>query len=311
MHFRLFSLRTWLYCVPLLLLSLSAQAAPQLLATIKPLHSLLAGLTEGLYSPQLLIDTPQSPHHYHLKPSDMRALQQAELIVYAGPEVESFMQRTLSRLDKDNIVALTELDGIERLNARALGHDDHGHDQDNHDAAHEAHHIDGHAWLSIHNARVLIDALLPRLQHLDAAHADHYQRNAQDMHKRLDTLEQDIRKRVQPLQDRPFIQFHDAFQYFEHDFGLSRGYSFTSGSEHKIGIQRLQEVRQLIRDRQIHCIFYEPPNRPPILNNLILDPATRVLPLDPLGTALPAGADLYFKLMDNIARQLEVCLQQK
>ena len=311
MHFRSFSLRALLCSIALLLVSLSAQATPKLLATIKPLHSLLAGLTEGLYSPQLLIDTPQSPHHYHLKPSDMRALQQAELIVYAGPEVESFMQRTLNRLDQGHIVALTELDNIKRLNARALGHDGHDHDQDHHGNARPAHHIDGHAWLSIHNARVLIDTLLPRLQQLDAEHADHYQRNAQHMHKKLDTLEQAIRKRVQPLQERPFIQFHDAFQYFEHDFGLSQGYSFTSGSEHKIGIQRLQEVRRLIRDRQIHCIFYEPPNRPPIMENLILDPATRVLPLDPLGTALPAGADLYFKLMDNIAQQLEVCLQQK
>lgn len=277
--------------------------SPRIVASIKPLHSLVAALTQGLYTPYLLIDRQQSPHNFHLKPSDMRQLQQADVIVYAGPEIETFLQGTLDKMTHAHIIALSAVDGVKLLPARTA--DEHGDEY-----RHGDHDRDGHAWLSTHNAQRLADALTARLLQLDPEHEQRYRHNAQQLQQRLQQLESDIRTRLAPLRERPFIQFHDAFQYFETEFKLTGGHFFTTGSEHKIGARRLSEVRRQIQDDAIHCIFYEPPTMPPILNNLLEVGHTRAYPLDPVGYSLAPGADLYFDLMDNIARQLEVCLQQ-
>jgi zinc transport system substrate-binding protein len=123
-------------------------------------------------------------------------------------------------------------------------------------------------------------------------------------------LHQRIKTRLDRVKDRPFIQFHDALQYFEKEFELSGGYFFTTGVEHKVGIRQLRTIRERIRQQDIRCVFYEPPVKPAIIDNLVLDQTTKVLPLEPIGIDLTAGADLYFQLMDNIARQLAVCLEQ-
>jgi len=278
--------------------------ALRIVTSIRPVHSLVAGVTRGISSPQLLLDQLQSPHDYQLKPSDFARLQQADLIIYTGPQIETFMQKILGQLTQTPVIALSQIDHMTLLPGRALGH----HHAEPHDDR-DAHRVDGHLWLSTRNARVFVNHLLAVLSRLDPANAAGYHDNAQALLARLDELHRDISQRLAPVRNQPFIQFHDALQYFEHEFGLSGGLFFTTGAEHKIGMKQLQNVRQQIIDRHIRCIYYEPPVIPPILHNLMVPGQTRLLPLEPIGIDLTPGADLYFQLMDNIAQQLEVCLK--
>jgi zinc transport system substrate-binding protein len=291
--------------VLLLLAALPLQAKTlKIVTSIRPLHSLVAGVTDGVSTPSLLIEQLQSPHDYHLRPSDIDRLQQADMIIYAGPQVETFMGKILARLAEKKIIAVSQIAGMTLLPGRALPHHDetrHGHD--------DSHRLDGHVWLSTDNARRFVDDLLGILLQLDPGNAEHYRRNVQALQTRLDNLQGDIAARLSGIRDEPFIQFHDAFQYFEKQFGLNGGLFFTTGAEHKIGIRQLHNIRQQIVDKHIRCIYYEPPVIPPILNNLRIPGQTQLLPLEPLGIDLSPGADLYFQLMDNIAQQLEVCLK--
>jgi zinc transport system substrate-binding protein len=273
---------------------------PDIVTTIRPIHSLVAGLTEPMSTPVLLIDEPQSPHQYHLKPSDVKKLNQADLVIYAGPQVESLMQKLFSRLPDKHVIAWSAIPGMTLYPGRALHPDDHGHQE---------HDLDGHLWLSIENAKTFVRYLLPLLIELDSENSNLYRTNADKLIARLDRHQQIIREQLAGVADTPFLQFHDAFQYFEREFGLSGGHFFTSGAEHKIGIRRLREIRQAIVDTPIHCIYYEPPTVPPILRNLSIPHETQLLPLEPIGWEMTVGADLYFDLMDNIANQLAVCLK--
>ena len=299
MHFN----HTFRYLLGILFLLLlqpacARQTPLNIVTTIKPIHSLVAGITGQLSTPELLIDQLQSPHDYHMKPSDIKKMQRADIIIYAGPEIESFMLSILNRLPKPAI-AFSQISGMVLLKGRSL-HPSHDHGE---------HHTDGHTWLSTQNAKTFVKYLVEVLVELDQQNAKQYRSNAQRLLRKLDALHSDIRQRLTPLKDQPFLQFHDAFQYFENEFSLSGGHFFTTGTEHKTGIKQLRKVKQQMIENNIRCIFYEPPVVPPILHNLIIPGETLLLPLEPLGYHVTAGADLYFQLMDNITQQLEVCLK--
>lgn len=275
-----------------------------IVTTIRPVHSLVAGVTKGISTPLLLIDQLQSPHDYHLRPSDIDRLQQADMIIYASPQVETFMGKILARLPEKKVVAFSRIPGMTLHPGRALPHHEAAQHHDD-----DSHRLDGHVWLSTDNARRFVDHLGEILLGLDPENAERYRRNVQALQARLHDLQNGINSRLSGIRNEPFIQFHDAFQYFEKQFGLSGGRFFTTGAEHKIGMKQLHRVRQEIVDKHIRCIYYEPPVIPPILDNLRVPGQTQLLPLEPLGIDLPPGADLYFQLMDNIAQQLEVCLK--
>lgn len=155
----------------LLLLASPVSAAaepPAVVVSIKPLHGLASALMEGVGEPTLLLDGTASPHGYSLRPSEARALSDAELVFWVGPTLETFLIQPLDSLaEKADVVTAGGLRGLVFLEAREGGlweghdheahaheghhddddHDDHGdeahHDEDEHEEhAHEAHHDD-------------------------------------------------------------------------------------------------------------------------------------------------------------------------
>ena len=105
-----------------------------------------------------------------------------------------------------------------------------------------------------------------------------------------------------------FLMFHDAFQYFENEYNLNQAYFVTSTPEHKIGIRQIQNLRYKIKQQKISCVFYEPPQTPKILHTIIDGNDLTVRPLEPLGSHIEAGENLYFELLTNISNQLYNCL---
>ncbi len=74
--------------------------APQVVVSIKPLHSLVSGVMQGVGEPQLLVKGGGSPHGYILRPSEAKMLYEADLVVWVGHELESFLEKPLSTLGR-------------------------------------------------------------------------------------------------------------------------------------------------------------------------------------------------------------------
>jgi zinc transport system substrate-binding protein len=132
----------------------SAQAAPEVVATVKPVHSLVSAVMDGVAEPRLLVEAGQSPHTYSLTPSDAGALERADLVVWVGPALEAFLERPVRNIARDDAAfRLMRLDGLSVLQTReggawaahahAHGDGDHNHD-DSHDVAGEAAHDGDH-----------------------------------------------------------------------------------------------------------------------------------------------------------------------
>jgi zinc transport system substrate-binding protein len=275
--------------------------APKVLVTLKPLHSIVSALTLNITKPELLLDNRQSPHNFTIKPSDRRRLNQADFIIYASPDIESFMPAIQSSLSHQKIITLTDMAGIHLLTARTF---------DSHEHSHTRHHTDGHLWLSIDNAITISQHLSNEFIKQDADNTEKYRSNNKLLIAKLKQLKSDIQQQMQPLSKQPFLMFHDAFQYFEDDFNLTAGLFVTTTPEHKAGIRHIAALKQKVQQQNIHCIFYEPPHIPKIIQTISEDQQVRLIPLEPLGLKFQPGPEQYFSLLNNISNKLYNCLQQ-
>ena len=276
---------------------------PQVVATIKPIHGLVAAVMDGVGVPDLLIEGATSPHTLTLRPSDARKLETADVLVWVGPGLETALAGKLPVLaPRAHMVELMAAPGINLLAAD----DDHADEDHASDPDHGAY--DPHIWLAPDNARAIVRAVADALSTRDPANAPRYTANAKALDQRLQKLAGDIRARLAPVSDVPFAVYHDAFGYMEQAFGLSSVGHVVIAPERMAGTAHVRALRNTLRDHRVRCLFTEPQFAPGLAHTVVEGLAIRIATLDPLGADLPQGPDLYDRLMERNARSLLDCL---
>lgn len=301
-----------------------AVAEPKVLVSIKPIHSLAAGVMAGVATPGLIVKGARSEHNYALKPSEAKALGQADLIVWVGEMLETFLVKPLSSVKKaTHVLELAEVDGLKLLKPREGGvWETHGHAKASHGhgAAGHAHgkpatghqhdddEIDGHIWLAPDNARVIVAALVKELSEIDAANRPTYEKNGTALSARIDALDAELKQQLAGIKNQPFIVFHDGYQYLEQHYGLNAVGSITVHPENKPSAKRLTAIRAKLDKLGVRCVFSEPQYNPGLVKTVVEGAKVNVAVLDATGANLPEGPDAYFTLMRNNARSLAGCL---
>jgi zinc transport system substrate-binding protein len=293
----------------------AAAEAPQVVASIKPIHSLVAGVMEGIGEPEYLVVGAGSEHGYSLRPSQAAALSQARVVFWVGENLETFLVKPLEALSGDAaVVALSTVDGVATLPTREGGMwEEHAaeHEPADEPAADHGHGVvDMHIWLDPHNAEAMVDAIATALGAADPEHAATYQANAAKLHGQLATLDLDLRKRLASIQDRPFVVFHDAYRYVESRYGLNAVGSIMVDPQRRPSAGRLQEIRAKLEEMDAACVFAEPQFEPVLVDTVTEGTSARKGVLDPLGAGLEAGPQQYFQLMAGLADSLIACLGQ-
>ena len=291
-----------------------AAAELKVVVTIKPIHSLVTQLMDGIGTPTLLVDGAASPHSFALKPSGVRAINSADVFIRVSEVLEPFTGKIIKVLpDTVRLVTLEETPGLKLLDLRRSGtFEAHRHDSEPHAdrAEHEegAGVKDGHVWLDPDNAKAIVSHLAHVLSERAPGDAAKLNANAARLNAKIDALTADIEADTRPLQDRPFVVFHDAYQYFADRFGLNAVGSITVSPEVQPSAKRLTELRRKIRALHAVCLFAEPLFKPNLVAAVAEGTDVRTATLDPEGATLPAGADLYFALMRNLTAGLKSCL---
>ena len=308
-----------------------ANADVKVIASIKPVHSLVAAVMDGVGKPELLVEGAGSPHTYSLKPSQAKKLQEADLVFWMSHDLEAFLENSIEGIAKNaKSVPLMESHGLTTLNFREGGafdahshddHDDHDDhkDHDDHDdhKDHDGHDDHGHhdhgehdphVWLDPKNASLLVEKIADELSLIDPSNATKYANNAKKIQGDLNQLVEDITVELKPLSNEGYIVFHDAYQYFEKRFGVSAIGSVTVSPEILPGVERTKELREKIVSLEASCVFSEPQFEPKIVSTLVEGTQVGTGVLDPLGASIENGPDLYFKLIRNMASSLKNCL---
>ena len=346
------------------------------IATIKPLHSLVAGVVGDSGTAEILVTGNTSPHDFQLKPSQVKNMQDARIIFYIDDVLETFLQRVFETLPNDvrkvaviRDADLTLLPYRKKELWEPQAHDDHDdehhdehhsdhhddehhsdhhddehhdehngdhhddehhddehhdehngdhHDDEHHDdhheehAGHHDHHhpesdYDVHVWLDIENAKRMIALIVKELSAVYPEHQDTYRANAQNYIAKLSQLNTELSTYLLPVQNKPFIVFHDAYQYLEHAYGLSYAGAITFEGRAP-SPNRISMMRERLKQTKATCIFKEPQFSDRLIKTVSEGFDMKVGILDPLGAEFAADEDLYFKLLRNLAQNLKQCL---
>lgn len=293
-----------IFCWPLTAI---ATDSPQVVVSIKPLHSLVSGLMEGVASPQLLVKQG-SPHGYSLRPSEAKALAGADLVVWVGHELESFLEKPLQTLAKNSRQLeladtlkqqlLTKRQGDDWEKAAHHTTDEHASRSSEHDSA------DLHLWLDPDMAARIVTATAEVLSEIDPIHALTYDANAKLLLSRLSQLDTELKQKLEPVRDQPYLVFHAAYQYFESAYNLNAIGSVTIDPDRKPGARRILEIRRKLKQLNARCVFSEPQFESRLVTTIIEGTGIRTATLDPLGTDIPAGPEAYFQLLHQLADNL-------
>lgn len=281
--------------------------------TIKPIHSLVARIMEGAGAPLLLVEGSASPHSFALRPSQVNAIDSAAVFIRVSERLEPFTGKLVRALPASvALVNLIDAQGLKLLDQRHNGtfephvhgaaEHEHEGDDDDHAAA------DSHIWLDPDNAKAIASHVAEVLSARFPEHAARFKANAERLNADLDALAAELTSVTQPLRHKPFVVFHDAYQYFDRRFDLDAVGSITVTPDVQPSAKRLIELRQKVRKLNAVCVFAEPLFQPRLVAALTEDTEARAGTLDPEGLGLDPGPQLYFVLMRNLAAGLRACL---
>jgi zinc transport system substrate-binding protein len=288
----------------------AAHAELRVAVTIKPVHSLVAGVMEGVGKPHLIVSGAASPHSYTLKPSNAAALQKADLIFQVGGSFEHFLKAALRNGNPSaKVISLSNIVGLRRLSYRKGGvwsgtsHNQHDHRSET------GPDVDPHIWLDPKNAITIVAATAKYLTAADPERRDDYARNAAAMTARLKELDANLQMTVASVRGRPFLVFHDSFQYFETAYGVTAVGAVALDEARTPGVRRIRALKRDIDRHKVICLFTEPQYEPRIVAAIVKGTGVRSGVLDPVGADFDPGPQAYFKLMHRNARALADCLK--
>ncbi len=255
-------------------------------ASIRPLQLIAAAITEEVSQPQLVMDGSQDPHHPSLRPSQRRAMNQADIFIWIGPQLETGMEAIIGELDA-LVITVINLDGLTVYPLNAS--------------------VDPHVWLDSNNAGIIADALAANLIELDRENEARYLQNLARFRSGLKSLENELGKTVDPDSFPAFAVYHNGYQYFEKQLGLFHLTSFTDNEEVQPGIRRVMEIKSLLNASDVNCIVVDPAVNSGNLQNQLERDNLRFISVDVLAHDIPLSGDGYFQFMQKLAANFASC----
>ena len=290
----------------------SANAA--VVASLKPLGFIASAIADGVTDTQVLLPDGASEHDYSLRPSDVKRLQGADLVVWIGPEMEAFMEKSVKNIPNAKQVTIAQLNDVKPLLMKGADDDDddHGHNDAGSEKSDEHHHhgdYNMHLWLSPEIARASAVAIHEKLVELMPQSRAKLDANLKDFEAQLASTETQVGNELAPLKGKGYFVFHDAYGYFEKQFGLTPLGHFTVNPEIQPGAQRLHEIRTQLVEQKATCVFAEPQFRPAVVEAVARGTSVRMGTLDPLGTNIKLGKTSYSAFLNQLANQYASCLK--
>ncbi|MEI2605207.1 zinc ABC transporter substrate-binding protein ZnuA [Erwinia aphidicola] len=292
-------------------LALPAQAA--VVASVKPVGFIASAIADGVTPVEILLPDGASEHDYALRPSDIKRLQDADLVVWVGPEMEAFMTKSAASLPAQKNVEMDTLPGVKALLLKGGEDEEEEHEGHAHGGAeeHEHHHhgeYNMHLWMSPEIAKKTAVAIHAKLLELMPQSKDKLDANLQHFEAELSSADAKIGNQLAPVKGKGYFVFHDAYTYFEKHYGLTPLGHFTVNPEIQPGAQRLHQIRTQLVEQKAACVFAEPQFRPAVIEAVARGTKVRSGTLDPLGTNITPGKDSYVTFLSQLSSQYASCL---
>jgi zinc transport system substrate-binding protein len=223
--------------------------------TIPPQEEFIRAVGGDRVNVIVMVPQGASPHSYEPEPSQIRALEDADLYIALGSGIE-FENRWLDRIRGMNpdlqIInsskSLTLLENPEHSHQDGTGYETGDH--------HEEGETDPHVWLSPANVASMINTTCDALSVRDPTSSAIFGAGRDQYLVELERLDRSIREHLSPLRNRTILVYHPAFGYFCRDYDLVQKSVESEGKE-PTG-QEIASLIQLAREEGIRVVFTEP-----------------------------------------------------
>lgn len=289
--------------VMLMLAPVARADVPNVVTSIAPVQGIVADIMVGVGTPTLLLDQATSPHDFALRPSQLRALNAADIVFTIGLNIEPWLQKPLSQQSGKQVFALGETTSPHRLVARELqsfGAEDHDHDHD-HETEGEA--VDPHVWLHPDNALLWIDIIAGVLANADPENSKTYLGNADALRETILVTVSGSLQTLADMQGVDILVSHDSLQYFEDAFGLHVIGTFSASDGQHAGAKTIGEILGHLNSET--CILVDS-THPEAVAQKVGDHA-RIINIDPLGYDFLGEASYYPRLLSSLTNAVAQC----
>lgn len=220
------------------------------------LHSWVQAIMQGRdgAAPVLL---PQqagaSAHDASLRPADIEAARQMDVIFWFGAETESGMARYLHALHNRTEVTTYSLaeQGADALALLSIRQNGHRHT----DAAGDV--MDGHFWLDPVRVAKAIGKIAEALGAYDADYAALYQTNATAYQHKLAALHQAYQQALAPYEGQTYLAYHDAWQYLDDRYGVQMHHALAVHHDRPLQPDSMQQAVRAIASGEVACFLAE------------------------------------------------------
>jgi zinc transport system substrate-binding protein len=309
----------FIFVIPLLWFNLAMAASDlKVVVSIKPFHSLVSTVMQGVSEPALLLNGNNSPHTYSLRPSAAVKLQNADLVFWGGENLEGFLAKPIHSLAAGaRVVSFEDTPGLILRPFRSVKEwqelDPESKNDQDHVKKRKINRLPGndpHIWLDPLNAQKITQYLVQILSKFDPENSQTYHSNGKKTILRLSDLNIQLETKMSSVSSKPYIVFHDAYQYFEKRYQLNPIASVTVSSGTSTSVGRLIDIRKKIKIKKVLCIFTEPQFSPKLVQTVISGTAVKKGILDPIGTSISPGPEMYFTLLNNISHSISTCFKK-
>jgi len=281
--------------------TVSAQPATNVVVSIRPIHSIVSALMEGVSEPRLLLDSNESAHTFHLKPSQLKLLSNADLLITIGDSFESGLSKVIRNIDQNYRLNLSEIKELQIYDFR--DHNEIEHDE------HDEHDEDLHLWLDVGNVQIIAEKIKQKLIEINPSNKEKYNTNYLELKSKLNQLEEKIQFQLEPIKSTPFAIYADILQYFEKNFDLNKPVIIAPYHGARLSINRVIKAKNKMKNQKTRCLIYGSENTSKQINVLTEGLDIKAHSVDILGVKLEPGSEQYFDLMKEISNQLASCLE--
>ncbi len=288
-------------CLPLFLfvwqipLTFAATVPPKVVVSIKPIHSLVSGLMDGIAEPELLLEEQQIPWTFTPGPSQVALLRTADLILWSGAELEPGLAKTLG--DSNISAAVVEVLSSEDMKVLPA-------------RRHDTQKRDAWFWLDSRNMLILLDRLSYMLIDMDPQRKTRYEHNRSRMLSPIADLDRKMEYAYRDVSGKSVFFYHDTHQYFEQAYAMNVAGTLASPpSEPQSLAEGIVTLRLWLRQTTGNCLFTEKYLPQPHLDLLPESQNAQIVELDSLGLSIPAGKDFYIQLIRQNFQQIAGCVK--
>ena len=280
---------TNIFLLSFCLSALSATSAEiNITTSIRPLQLLAQAIIEDRGTVRTLIDAQDSAHDFTLTPSDRLNFETADLLLWISPAFEVQLADLFESKGKPVITA-ANLTGVSVISL-------------------SANELDPHLWLSSSNALAIAAGLTQELQQLDLENHADYQKAYTRFESNLNSTRTAIEDLLSDLVTLDYLVFHNAYQYFENEFGLRGGLALVQNAEVQPSMRELLIFRNRVEQFSPSCILLEPDSDLQLVATALQGQSASRVTVDLMGNEIEDGVSAFSELLLGVAESFRRCL---